>query len=167
MMTASNTMAPLSARIPGDLYLWLAQLQLEGASTTSDKLRVLLGQLKRQYDGTLDYVAARAWARDMSCGLRDALVRIEGHSGRHSEVLALLLDNLTACLALVVSSAPIDVAEGAKLEDLLVRRVFAMTDSLFRQGLTSSASAFDPEVVRRNMAVTAELAAHFNTSGGH
>ena len=47
-MSTPTSMEPLSARIPSDLYLWLAQLQVEGAATNSDKLRVLLGQLKRQ-----------------------------------------------------------------------------------------------------------------------
>lgn len=72
MVTTSTTMEPLSARIPSDLYLWLAQLQVEGATTNSDKLRVLLGQLKRHHDGALDYVAAHAWARDTTGRLRDS-----------------------------------------------------------------------------------------------
>jgi len=58
MVTQVMTMEPLSARIPSDLYLWLAQLHVEGATTNSDKLRILLSQLKRQHDGALDYVAA-------------------------------------------------------------------------------------------------------------
>ena len=71
-MSQASTMEPLSARIPSDLYLWLAQLQVEGATTNSDKLRVLLGQLKRQHDGAFDYAAAHAWARDLTGLLREA-----------------------------------------------------------------------------------------------
>src|SRR6185436_18754318 len=44
-VTTASTMEPLSARIPSDLYLWLAQLRVEGATTNSDKLRVLLNHL--------------------------------------------------------------------------------------------------------------------------
>src|SRR5215217_3446124 len=73
MANQAVSMEPLSARIPSDLYGWLAQLQVEGATTNSDKLRVLLGQLKRQHDGAFDYVAAHAWARDMTARLREAL----------------------------------------------------------------------------------------------
>jgi len=153
-----SSMEPLSARIPVDLYLWLAQLQVEGATTNSDKLRVLLGQLKRQHDGALDYVAAHAWARDMTAGLREALVRTEAASGRHSEVLNALLDHATASLALVVSRAPADEADAVKLEDALVRRAFALTEALLRQATTAAAAAYDPGVVRRHMAATIELA---------
>ena len=159
MVTQAPSMEPLSARIPSDLYLWLAQLQVEGATTNSDKLRVLLSQLKRQHDGAFDYMAAHAWARDMTHPLREALVRTEGRSGRHSEVLNVLLDHATTSLALVVSSAPADADAAAQLEDALVRRAFALGEALLRQATTTAAAAYDPAVVRRHMAATVELAA--------
>lgn len=160
------TMEPLSARIPSDLYLWLAQLHVEGATTNSDKLRILLSQLKRQHDGALDYVAAHGWARDMTGRLREALVRTEGRTGRHSEVLNVLLEHLTTTLALAVSSAPTDEVEAAKLEDALVRRSFALCEALLRQATTASAAAYDPAVVRRHTAATIELAATIHSLKG-
>jgi hypothetical protein len=160
------TMEPLSARIPSDLYLWLAQLQVEGATTNSDKLRVLLGQLKRQHDGALDYVAAHAWARDLMGRLREALVRAEGRTGQHSEVVSLLLDHLTSSLALVVSQAPGNEGDAAKFEDALVRRAFALCETLLRQGTTPHAAAYDPTVVRRHIGPTIELAMNLQTSKG-
>jgi len=166
MVTQVMTMEPLSARIPSDLYLWLAQLQVEGATTNSDKLRILLGQLKRQHDGALDYVAAHSWARDMTGRLREALVRTEGRTGRHSEVLNVLLEHLTTTLALAVSSAPTDEVEAAKLEDALVRRSFALCEALLRQATTTSAAAYDPAVVRRHTAATIELAATIHSLKG-
>lgn len=164
--SASSSMEPLSARIPGDLYLWLAQLQIDGATTNSDKLRVLLGQLKRQHDGALDYVAAHAWTRDLLSRLRESLVRAEGMTGKHSEVVSLLLDHLTSAMALVISQVPITETDATKFEDALVRRVFAMCETLLRQGATPSAAAFDPSVVRRLMGPTLELALNINTSKG-
>jgi hypothetical protein len=160
------TMEPLSARLPGDLYLWLAQLQVDGATTNSDKLRVLLGQLKRQHDGAFDYAAAHAWARDLTGRLRESLVRVEGSSGRHSDVMAALIDHTTATLALMVSQAPRDAAEAAALEDALVRRGFALCDTLLRQALSSSAAAYDPAVVRRHLGATLELANNLQPTKG-
>ena len=157
-MSQVATMEPLSARIPGDLYLWLAQLRVEGATTNSDKLRVLLGQLKRQHDGVFDYSAAHAWARDLTGQLRDALVTIEGRSGVHSEVMGAILDHATAALALLVSQTPKDYSQAAKLEESLVRRSFALCETLLRQATTTAAAAYDPTVVRRHMAGTIELA---------
>ncbi len=166
MVTQASSMEPLSARIPSDLYLWLAKLQVEGATTNSDKLRILLGELKRQHDGAFDYVAAHAWARDMTARLREALVRIEGSSGRHSAVLGLLLEHMTTSLAMMVSQAPADETEGAKLEDALVRRAFALCEGLLRQATTVAAAAYDPAVIKRHMPATIELAATIQNQRG-
>jgi hypothetical protein len=164
MVTSATSMEPLSARIPSDLYLWLAELQVEGATTNSDKLRVLLGQLRRQHAGAFDYVAAHAWARDVTGRLREALVRTEGEHGRHSEVMNAVIDQVTASLALVVSQAPRSVDEAARLEDGLVRRAFALSEALLRQATTEAAAAYDPGVVRRHMAGTMELAQRITSS---
>lgn len=166
MATQAITMEPLSARIPSDLYLWLAQLQVEGATTNSDKLRVLLGQLKRQHDGAFDYVAAHAWARELTHRLREALVRIEGQEGRHSEVLGQLVEQVTPLMALVISGAPATATEAAKLEDALVRRAALLGESLLRQATTGMAHAFDPEVVRRHLGPTVELASTLTPQQG-
>lgn len=158
MATQAITMEPLSARLPSDLYLWLAQLQVDGATTNSDKLRVLLGQLKRQHDGAFDYVAAHAWAREMTHRLREALVRIEGQEGRHSEVLGQLVEQVTTLMALVISAAPATAGEATRLEDALVRRAALLGESLLRQATTGAAHAFDPEVVKRHLGPSIELA---------
>ncbi|MBL8331095.1 MAG: hypothetical protein JNJ71_19820 [Rubrivivax sp.] len=166
MVQTTPTMEPLSARIPSELYLWLARLPVEGATTNSDKLRVLLGQLKRQHDGAFDFATAHAWARGLGGRLREALVRLEGESGQHSEVLTLMQDHVTAMLALQISHAPADAADAAKLEDALVRRAFAMSEALLRQATTTAAPAFDPGVVRRHAAATIELAATLQSLKG-
>jgi hypothetical protein len=160
MATQTITMEPLSARIPSDLYLWLAQLQVEGATTNSDKLRVLLGQLKRQHDGAFDYVAAHGWARELTHRLRESLVRIEGQEGRHSEVLGQLVEQVTTLMALVISSAPTTAEEASKLEDALVRRAALLGESLLRQAATGKAHAFDPGVVKRHLGTSIELASN-------
>ena len=167
MATQPLTMEPLSARIPSDLYLWLAQLQVEGATTNSDKLRVLLGQLKRQHDGAFDYVAAHGWARELTHRLRESLVRIEGQEGRHSEVLGQLVEQVTTLMALVISAAPGTAEDAARLEEALVRRAALLGESLLRQATTGAAHAFDPGVVRRHLGATVELASALkHTEGG-
>ena len=162
----ATSMEPLSARIPSDLYLWLAQLQVEGATTNSDKLRVLLGQLKRQHDGALDYAAAHAWARDLTGRLRESLVRAEGRTGQHSEVVSLLLDHVTSMLALVVSQTPSGNGDATQLEEALVRRAFSLCETLLRQSTTPSAAAYDPTVVRRLMGPTIDLAMNLHPLKG-
>jgi hypothetical protein len=159
-------MEPVSARLPGDLYLWLASLEMEGAPTNSDKVRELLAQVKRQYDGAFDYAAAHAWVRDLLRRLTEGLVAAELESGKHSELLAGLLEHVTALLALVVSARPTNAAEAGRLEDALVRRVFSMANTVLRQAATTQAAAFDPEVARRHAGPTLELADLLNQKQG-
>jgi hypothetical protein len=165
-MNQTTTMEPLSARIPSDLYLWLAKLHVEGATTNSDKLRVLLGQLKRQHDGAFDYAAAHAWARDITAMLHNALVTLEGQSGVHSDVLAAVLEHTTSTVAMLISQTPKDAKQAAKLEEMLVRRSFALSETLLRQATTATAAAYDPGVVRRHMLGTIELATNLALKKG-
>ena len=156
--TSSGSMETVSGRIPDDLYQWFASLKLEGAVTNSDKLRLLLGQLKRQYDGSLDYVSALAWFRDVTTPLRVSLSMLERDEAMHSEVLTTLIEHVCALAATLVSSHPKDKQAAIDLEEVVVRRVFAMTEGLLRQAVTPNAAAFSPKVVRRYSAQTTQLA---------
>lgn len=160
----SSVMEPLSARIPKDLYLWLAQLELDGAGTNSDKLRILLNQLRRQHDGSLDYRAAHAWLRDLLTRQRDSLARLDGQ-GAHSEVLALLLEHLTAAFATLLSHPLADERDAIRLEAALVRRALGMGEALLRQAVTPEAAALDPQVVHRHLAPTLALAGVLSALG--
>ena len=166
-MVKASSMEPVSARLPSDIYLWLASLEIEGAPTNSDKIRVLLSQLKRQHDGALDLATAHNWVRDLMSRVRDGLVIAEQDAGRHSDVLTATLDHLTALLAATISCRITSAADAAQLEDTLVRRSFSMTESLLRQAATTEASAFDPAVVRKHIPATLELANLLNTTSNH
>lgn len=167
-MVATASMEPLSARIPSDLYLWLAQLQVEGAATNSDKLRVLIGQLKRQHDGAFDYVAAHAWVRDLTARLREGLIRHEGATGEQSGLVNALLEHYTSVFALLISQAPpSDSADAARFEDALVKRSFTLCETLLRQGTTPTAAAYAPGVVLKHMPVTVEIASALQEKKGN
>jgi hypothetical protein len=151
-------MQMLSGRVPDDLYQWFVNVEAERTLTNSDKLRVLLAQLKRQYDGSLDYVSALAWFRDLAAPLRQNLGVLERDLGKQSEVVTTLIEQIGALAATVVSAHPKNEVEAAALEDTLVRRVFAMTEALLRQGITKEAAAYDASIVRKHSKRTIELA---------
>jgi hypothetical protein len=90
-------MEMLSGRIPADLYAWFAALEVEGAVTSSDKLRVLLAQLKRQHEGSMDFVSALSWFRDLGARLRHDLAAVERDGSAHSEVVTSLVEHLPFC----------------------------------------------------------------------
>jgi hypothetical protein len=161
-----QTMEPVSARLPSDVYAWLAGIEIGGAPTNSDKIRVLLSQIKLQYDGAFDYSAAHAWGRELLKRLHLELVDAQVESGSHSDLLASTLEHVIALLALVVSAHPNTEAAAKQLEDALVKQIFSMANGLLRQGALADAAAFDPAVVRRNWGPTMELATLLNQEKG-
>jgi hypothetical protein len=151
-------METISGRVPDDLYQWFAELHVEGAFTNSDKLRELLARMKRQHEGSLDYVSAQSWFADVIAPLKRGLTALERDEGIRSEVLSTLADHLTALASTLVSAHPHTKEEAAALEEQIVKRVFAMAEALLRQGVTPRAPAYDPKVVRKHCAQTIELA---------
>jgi hypothetical protein len=151
-------METVSARIPADLYAWFASLEVEGAVTSSDKLRVLLGQLKRQHDGAMDFASANAWFRDLAGRLRQDMATLERDGSGHSEVMNSLVEHLAAMAATVISAHPQSRKEAQSVEDQLVRRGVSMAEALLRQGITAQAAAYDPKVIRRHAASLTDMA---------
>jgi hypothetical protein len=164
-----TAMEMLSGRIPADLYAWFAALEVEGAVTSSDKLRVMLAQLRRQHEGSMDYVNALSWFRDLGARLRQDLAAVERDGSTHSEVVASLIEHAGAMAATVLSAHPRSKREAQAVEDQLVRRAAAMAEALLRQGVTPNAAAYDPKVVRRhcqNLAAMAQLLPITTTAEG-
>lgn len=151
-------METVSGRIPDDLYQWFASLRIEGAVTSSDKLREVLARMKRQDEGSLDLVSAQAWFRDIVTPLRTSLTKLERDEGLHSEVVVQIVEHVSALAAALVSARPCNRGEAIALEDTLVRRVFVMTEALLRHAVTTRAAAFEPVVVRRHARQAIELA---------
>lgn len=160
----SQTMVPISGRIEDDLYQWFISLEYPGARTNSDKLREALKELRTQREASADFIKAQKWLHALADPMRSSLSLLERDQATHSEVVASLSEHAMA-MAAVILSARLDSAEGARqVEEQLVRRAIGMTETLFRQALTPSAAAFDTDVVRRNLARLAELAALINPS---
>ncbi len=165
---ASSTMVPISGRIEDELYQWFISLKYDSAKTNSEKLREALKELKLQHDGTHDFVTALAWFQQMLKPLNQSLSVVERDEMAHSDVMALLIDNISAMAATLISSRPATLVEAKQIEEQLVRRAMALTEALLRQGLTPSAAAFDDGVVRRHSTRTIEIASLINqaTTGG-
>src|SRR5262249_32329091 len=96
-------MQTLSARIPSEDLEWLGGLQIEGAVSPSDKLRSLIGQLRRQHDGSLDFQRSLSWLRDLVTPFVSSIRTLEHHNRMHSEVLTLVAEALPQIMATLLS----------------------------------------------------------------
>ncbi len=153
---SSITLIPISGRISEDLYQWLATVQLEGVTTLSDKLRVAVATLKRLHDGDSDYLGALSMYRDLGRNTRENIAALEPANG-YSEVLAAIAEHSPALAAGFISAQVNSLDDAKRLEDQLVKRSLQLVETLLRQALTADASAYDGQVIRRNVSRLVEL----------
>jgi hypothetical protein len=154
-------MQTLSARIPSEDLEWLVGLDLQGAVSPSDKLRSLIGQLRRQHEGSLDYQRSLVWLRDIVAPFVGAIRALEHHNRMHSEVLTLATEALPQIMATLLSER--GLAKDAKkhaieVEDIVVQRCLQLLTAILRLAVTRDAACYNPRVIDEHIAPTLEIA---------
>lgn len=160
----SGAMIPLSGRIEDELYQWFISLEYPGAKSNSDKLREALKELRLQHEATADFIKAQTWLQNKTEALRQSLAIIDRDARAHSEIFSIMNEHIATMAATLLSARPHSTTEAAQIEEQLVRRAMALTEALLRQALTSEAAAFDPDVIRRHVGRSVELATLINSS---
>ena|SRR5438105_15824075 len=154
-------MQTLSARIPTEDLEWLVGLQIQGAVSPSDKLRSLIGQLRRQDEGSLDFQRSLAWLRDLVAPFISAIRTLEHHSRMHSEVLTIVAEALPQIMATLLSERGLtsDAAKRAiEVEEIVVQRCLQMLTSILRLAVTRDAACYNPKVIDMHMGSVLEIA---------
>ena len=154
-------MQTLSARIPTEDLEWLVGLDIQGAVSPSDKLRALIGQMRRQHEGRSITSAAWAgcaiWWRPSSARIR----ALEHHNRMHSEVLTLVAEALPQIMATLLSER--GLANDAKkraieVEEIVVQRCFQLLTSILRLAVTRDAACYNPKVIDTHVPPVLEIA---------
>ena len=154
-------MQTLSARIPLEDIEWLASLDIQGAVSPSDKLRALIAQMRRQYEGTLDYERSLSWLRDLIAPFVTAIRALEHNNRMHSEVLTLTAEWLPQIMATLLSERALlkDAKKRAiDVEEIVVQRCFQLLASIMRLAVTRAAACYSPAVIDKHVAGVLEIA---------
>jgi hypothetical protein len=154
-------MQTLSARIPTEDMEWLVGLDIQGAVSPSDKLRSLIGQMRRQQEGTLDYQRSLGWLRDLVAPFVSAIRALEHHNRMHSEVLTLATEALPQIMAILLSERGLtkDAKERAtEVEEIVVQRCFQLLMSILRLAVTRDAGCYNPKVIDAHVQNVLEIA---------
>jgi hypothetical protein len=154
-------MQTLSVRIPTEDIEWLAGLDIQGAVSPSDKLRALIGQIRRQHEGTLDYERGVAWLRDLVAPFVTAIRAVEHQNRMHSEALTLAAEWLPQIMATLLSERSLakdQKARAADIEALVVQRCFQLLASLMRLAITRNAGCYSPDVIDQHLPAVLEIA---------
>jgi hypothetical protein len=154
-------MQTLSARIPVEDMQWLAGLDIEGAVSPSDKLRSLIGQMRRQDEGTLDYQGSLSWLRDLVTPFVTAIRGLEHENRMHSEVLTLVAEALPPIMATLLSErglAKDAKARAIEVEEIVVQRCLQLLTSILRLAVTRDAGCYSPTVIDAHVGSVLEIA---------
>ena len=154
-------MQTLSARIPTEDLEWLVSLDIQGAVSPSDKVRSLIGQLRRQHEGSLDYQRSLSWLRDLVAPFVNAVRGIEHYNRMQSEVLTLVAEALPQIMATLLSERGLtkDAKDRAiDVEQIVVQRCFQLLTSILRLAVTHDAACYDPKVMDAHVPQVLEIA---------
>lgn len=153
-------MQTVSVRIPSEDLEWLATLNLQGATTPSDKVRALVSQIRRQQEGASDYAASLAWMRDLLTPFVTRIGANEHRQSNHSEIIRLLAEWTPQTMALLIAdNGPGSQAQqrAIQLEDRLVARIIQLVTATLRLAVTQTADCYDPKVLEKHLPQVIEL----------
>ncbi|GAA6942789.1 hypothetical protein AOH328_13070 [Helicobacter pylori] len=150
-MSVANRI-PISVRISQEDADFIANLQVEGANTPSEKIRELLKQARQSYTQPQDYGTALAQAEQFLQNAKRDVLHAEKELGVHSHILARLFELLPDLTATLVADVPTESEEGElealkKYEREVMWRIVRLTDSILQLAVTGKGAAFDDSVL--------------------
>ena len=158
----SSKMVAIGARVPRVDAEFISQLKIEGATTPSDKVRVIIAEARRRHQGSNNYDACLEQVNNLLSATNRLLRHAELESRQHSELMARVLDWLPDTMAYLLSSKQALVDDNADdmraLEDDVADRVFRLIESVMQLGVTRYCSCYDREVVTRRITPILDLA---------
>ena len=154
-------MQTLSVRIPTEDMEWLLSLDMQGALSPSDKLRALIGQIRRQHEGTLDYQRSLSWLRDLVAPFVTAIRAVEHENRMHSEALTLTAEALPPIMATLLSERGLTrdaKSRAIDIEEIVVQQSLRLLTSILRLAVTSDAGCYSPTVIDSHVRSVLEIA---------
>ena len=147
-MSVANRI-PISVRISQEDADFIANLQVEGANTPSEKIRELLKQARQSYTQPQDYGTALAQAEQFLQNAKRDVLHAEKERGVHSHILARLFELLPDLTATLVADVPTESELEAlkKYECEVMWRIVRLTDSILQLAVTGKGAAFDDSVL--------------------
>lgn len=147
-MGAANRI-PISVRISQEDADFIANLNLEGANTPSDKIRELLKEARLAHTSSLDYQSALVKCENfIQTAKHDVLIR-EKQLGIHSPILARAFELVPDLMATLATKLPeeTDITTLKQYERELMWRLVRLMDGILQLAITGKAAAYDDNVL--------------------
>ena len=142
---------PLSVRVPLEDAEFIASLQINGATTPSDKLRAIINQARKRQLGSEDFDSILSFfGEQMAPVIRK--IRIAEHGGQnHSELLSIVCEKVPELFAFLTNFTAqrkdLDLKELMKLERQVADRLFRLLEGVLRLSVTPRAPCYDETVI--------------------
>lgn len=147
---------PLSVRISPEDADFLASLEIEGASTPSEKLRALIVEARRKRDSSGGFSESQAELRRLIEPLIEKVQDYEVDADKYSQLLHLALEWIPDAMAELVAqrykmSTGVDNEKMLQLERRVTDRVFRLIEGFLRLAVTEDCEGYDPSVVKQRL----------------
>ena len=159
-MSAANRI-PISVRISQEDADFIANLEIEGANTPSEKIRELLKEARLAHAQTQDYESTLIRCEQLIQPAKHDLLLLEKNLGVHSPIMARafeLVPDLMATLAAVPDN-DCNITDLKKHERELMWRIVRLMDGVLQLAITGKAAAYDDGVLSElaNTLILAEI----------
>lgn len=145
----------ISARIPREDAEFISKLQIHGATTSSDKLRTIIGEARRRQYNKQDYRGCMAVIQDL-IGPVSTNIREQEHIQQiHSEIVTRILDWLPDTMAFIMASANTTKDNNedilTDLENGIADRVFRLMESILQMSVTQHCPCYNDKAIQERV----------------
>lgn len=155
-------MVAIGARVPQEDVEFISQLKIEGATTPSDKVRLIIAEARRRHDGLGNYDSCLEQMNQMLSQTSRLLRHAELETRTHSELLSRTLEWLPDVMAYLLASKKMLVSEEPgdmqALEEGVADRVFRLIESVLQMAVTRQCDCFDKDLITRRIPSVLDLA---------
>lgn len=163
---------PISVRVSPEEAEFIARLQIQGATTPSEKLRAIIGQARKLEEAPADYSIALMDATQALSPVFRLLQEAETEQQRYSALVAMVRDWLPDMLAYVstlgLQRDDMHAPDALQVfESGLADRLIRLVEALFQQAVTSQCQCYAPTVLSERKETIRELARIILTQQGN
>lgn len=146
-MTANRI--PLSVRISQEDADFIAQLQIDGANTPSEKIRELLKQARLAHTQNKGYDSILTSSEQMLHTARHEILQCEKTLGVHSHIVARIFEVLPDLMATMAGDYPktCDKTALVDFEKQAMWRIVRLMDSILQLAITGKGAGYDDKVL--------------------
>lgn len=139
--------SPTTVRLTDAEQTFLSELKVPGATSISDKIRVLIADRKRQDEAGRNYVSALALADSLLDPMKNAVRALENEHQMHSQLVRRVLELVPDILAslLVEGVTPESDGDDLKLmEQKLATQLLRVLDAMLQIYMGRESALYEP-----------------------